>query len=242
LIRHVVLQTATAEAEMAGSFAIAPSEKTAGPRRQSGQATRFAWSLAAAAGLIVLVTFGALYFRSHPATPTIAPPNRSTGTGSILYEYWTGISGQAVADLTAHPDFQRAPTGRAWLPQFEAPSNRGDDYGARLRGYLYPPVSGPYLFWIASDDASELWLSEDENPANKRRIGFVESWVPAREWNWQPSQQSPSIHLEAGRRYYIEALHKQGTAADSLAVAWQTPGGELEIIPGRALAPIAPRP
>jgi hypothetical protein len=127
------------------------------------------------------------------------------------------------------------------LPQFEAPVNHGENYGARLRGYLQPAVSGPYFFWISSDDASELWLSSDENPAHKKRICFLESWAPAQEWTWQPSQQSPPIPLEAGRRYYIEALHKQGDAADFLAVAWQAPGGAREIIPGRALSPLLPK-
>jgi hypothetical protein len=110
-------------------------------------------------------------------------------------------------------------------------------FAARIRGYLHPAVSGDYVFWIASDDAGELWLSEDENPSNRKKICFVDTWAPPREWNWQPSQQSQPIGMDAGRRYYIEALHKQGGAVDSLAVAWQAPRGVREIIPGRVLSP-----
>jgi hypothetical protein len=241
LIRQVVLETTSVEIETAPYSGVAQGEKAVASLKP-GRDSRFTLALAVAASVMVLIALGALFFGSRHARQTVALPERSFETGSILYEYWAGIPGDAVTNLTLHPGFQRAPTSRAWLPQFEAPSQQSQDYGARLRGYLHPPVSGSYLFWIASDDASELWLSEDENPANKRRLCFVDSWVPSHEWTWHPSQQSPPIRLEAGRRYYIEALHKQGNAADSLAVAWQAPGAEREIIPGRALSPIINRP
>ena len=239
LIRHVVLQTAGANGDTAPLPNRARAETATVHTLQPPRYTRFALGLAAAACLVVLLALGAMFFGPRPSPPPVAPPMRSAETASILYEYWAGIPGSAVTDLTSHPNFQRTPTSREWLSQFEAPSQLGQDYGARLRSYLNPPVSGPYLFWIASDDASELWLSEDENPANRKRICWVESWTPAHEWNWQPSQQSSPIGLVAGRRYYIEALHKQGTMADALAVAWQAPGGTREIIPGRALSPIS---
>jgi len=202
--------------------------------------TRLARGLAVAACLMVLVALGAIILGPDQALRLITGAKPPAEAGSLLYEYWSGIPGDAVTDLTSHPNFQRAPTGSELLRQFEAPSNRGQYYGARMRGYLHPPVRGTYLFWIASDDASELWLSEDESSANKRRICFVQSWAPSREWTFSPSQQSQPIRLEAGRRYYIEALHKQGAAGDGLAIAWQPPGGAREIIPGRALSPASP--
>ena len=42
-----------------------------------------------------------------------------------------------------------------------------------MLGYVTPPTTGYYTFWIASDDNSELWLSTDANPANKVRIAYV---------------------------------------------------------------------
>ncbi|MEL6650459.1 MAG: PA14 domain-containing protein, partial [Bacteroidota bacterium] len=58
------------------------------------------------------------------------------------------------------------------LPIFEIPVNSGNTYGARVRGYICPPTTGNYSFWIASDDKGELWLSTDDNPAIMYRAGL----------------------------------------------------------------------
>ena len=43
-----------------------------------------------------------------------------------------------------------------------------------MRGYIKAPVTGNYIFWIASDDNSELWLSTiNDNPVNKVNIASV---------------------------------------------------------------------
>ncbi len=51
-----------------------------------------------------------------------------------------------------------------------------------MRGYIHPPSSGAYTFWISSDDASELRLSTDEAPANAVRIAHEKDWSPSRTW------------------------------------------------------------
>jgi hypothetical protein len=237
LIRQTVLKTAGLGLETLSHRRMGLPESVVLPKSKA--LPRLARGLAVAACLAVLVALGAMVMGPGRALRLITGAKDPAGTGSILYELWKAIPGGAVTDLTSHPSFRRVPTGSELLGQFEAPSNRGQDYGARMRGYLHPPVTGDYVFWIASDDAGELWLSEDESSTNKRRICFVQSWAPAREWTWSPSQESQPIRLEAGRRYYIEALHKQGTAGDGLAVAWQPPGAGREIIPGRALSPAA---
>jgi hypothetical protein len=44
--------------------------------------------------------------------------------------------------------------------------------------------------------------------------------------------------LEQGKRYYIEALHKQGMGTDHIAVGWMLPNNATERpIPGRHLSP-----
>ena len=107
-------------------------------------------------------------------------------TGSITREVWTGISGDSVSDipLGASPDITDT------LANFEAPENWGDNYGTRLRGYITAPVTGDYTFWIAGDNNTELWLSLNDNPANKVMIGSVPDWTDSREWTKFPSQKS----------------------------------------------------
>ena len=144
-------------------------------------------------------------------------------TGSIQYEYWMGIGGGAVWNLTSHPDFPGNPHGTSSLTMFEAPTNWADYYGARISGYVHPPQTGNYRFWICSDDNSELWLSSDENPANATRIAFEDSWADSRTWQ-NGNQRSAYISLQAGRKYYIEALMAEGWGGDNLAVTWSGPG------------------
>ena len=67
-------------------------------------------------------------------------------------------------------------------PTFEAPSNFADNYGQRMRALLIPPTTGSYVFWIAGDDGSALFLSTDEDPAHRVRIATVNSWTSSRQW------------------------------------------------------------
>src|SRR5207247_8513142 len=67
-----------------------------------------------------------------------------------------------------------------------------------------------------------------------RPIAYVKtaSQVAPREWDVQTNQKSAPIVLVAGQQYYIEALMKEGIAAeappDHLAVGWQLPDGSFE--------------
>ncbi|HMN28023.1 MAG TPA: PA14 domain-containing protein, partial [Caldilineaceae bacterium] len=164
----------------------------------------------------------------------------AASTGKIYREWWTGIPGNSVADLTKSEKFKGKPTGTDYLPALEAPLSFANDYGQRIRGYLLPQTTGEYHFWVAADDAAGLWLSSDDNPANKVLIASVPSWTQYRQWEKHPSQASGGVVLTAGKKYYLEVLHKDADQKDNLAVAWQPPGGEREVIDGKYLSPFVP--
>jgi hypothetical protein len=172
---------------------------------------------------------------SAAAAPS-GPLPSGAGTGNILREVWTGISGKAVGDLTGLDAFPGSPDQTELLPALEGPRG-GKDYGQRISGYIYPPVTGQYRFWIASDDQSQLWLSTDATTANKQLIAGVTDWTPSREYDKSASQASPAVTLRAGQRYYIEVLHKQADQKDNVSVAWQPPGGGRGVIDGQYLSP-----
>jgi hypothetical protein len=158
----------------------------------------------------------------------VAPPPNGPGTG-ITREWWLGIAGTAVGDMTSNANYPNSPSGIERLTSlFEGPTNWADNYGERIRGYFIAPVSGSYTFFIASDDNGELWLSTDSNPANKQKIASVPSWTNSREWSRFPEQKSTARTLTAGQRYYIEALMKEGGGGDNLAVGVQYSNGSLE--------------
>jgi len=160
------------------------------------------------------------------------------GSGTILREWWSGIWGRRVSDLTSNSAFPNSPDGSEQLSILEGPTDAGSRYGSRYRGYLHPPLTGHYTFWIASDDHSDLYLSTDQEPAGATRIAYVNDWTMPREWSKFGTQQSAPVYLVAGRRYYIEVLHKESFQGDNLAVGWQLPDGVLERpIPGRRLSP-----
>ncbi len=136
--------------------------------------------------------------------PTLAEAQTSGATGTILREYWNNISGTAITNLTSNANYPNNPTGSGQLTSLEGPTNIAENYGSRIRGYLYPPASGAYTFWLASDDNGELWLSTNDSSANATRIAYVNGWTNSREWTKYSSQQSASINLTAGQKYYIE--------------------------------------
>ncbi|WP_299759213.1 PA14 domain-containing protein [uncultured Pontibacter sp.] len=164
-------------------------------------------------------------------TPVSAP---IAATGKIILEHWKGVKSENV---NAIPVSQK-PTSTKELTLFEAPSNVGDNYAQRIHGYITAPESGQYIFWIAGDNHAELSVSTSEDPAAKKKVAFVNGWTNPREWNKYSSQQSVKITLEAGKRYYIEALHLEGAGGDNVAVGWQLPSGAKEMpIAGNRLSP-----
>jgi len=144
----------------------------------------------------------------------------------VLREVWEGIGGTDLASLTSSPDFPNRPTSTNFVTDlFEAPVDVHENYGQRLHGYVVPPKSGAYTFWVASDDQGSLFLSTDENPANARQIARVDSWTSSREWEKEPNQRSSPITLTGGKAYYVAALMKEGGGGDNLAVRWLMPDG-----------------
>jgi len=164
------------------------------------------------------------------------------GKGNILFEWFDGTtSATTVAQiedgrLWTYPDH---PSSSAWRTSFEGPEARGDRYSTHVRGYLYPPADGDYTFWVASDDHSRVWLSTDEDPANKVLICEVTGNTGATEWAKYATQKSNPVTLKAGKKYFIEALHRDGTGGDRLRVAWGGPviGAGPTIIAGTYLSP-----
>jgi signal transduction histidine kinase len=150
------------------------------------------------------------------------------------------VGGNSIVPcVRTFPDYPDRPSGKGFLESFETPSGQGSNYLARIRGYLHPPVSGQYTFWITADDALELCLSSDASPHRSRRIAATRIGNSTRpgEWTRYPTQRSRAVTLNAGEVYYVEALHVQTAGSDSLAVAWEGPGIERSVIAGRYLTP-----
>jgi uncharacterized delta-60 repeat protein len=169
------------------------------------------------------------------ALTLLAPAIQAAGTptfipGELQRQVYTNLPGLQIADLVNSAKFPDHPDFVNVVNAFETPTDSGDMYGERLTGFLVPPLTGDYVFYLASDDQGALFLSPDTTPANKVRIAFESGWNFPRNWagmgpnGTNLSSISSPMHLEAGQRYYVEALHKEAMGGDNLGVAWQLPG------------------
>ena len=159
--------------------------------------------------------------------------------GQLTYERFDNISGRLIGDLNDAPNFPSNPDTTAAVTTFESPTDVGDNYGARVYGYLCPPETGAYTFFVAGDDNVELLLSIDSVAANATRIAYHEDFTAPLEWDKFPTQQSAPFFLQAGTSYYVEARMKEASGRDHLAVGWQLPGGAMERpIPGSSISTV----
>lgn len=154
---------------------------------------------------------------------------KSTANLSLNVYVWRELCGMNVQDMKQTPTFPYYPDQKEFLNDVFEVSDNTEYYGQRIFGFLQPPTSGPYRFAIASDDSSELWLSESEDPKGKRLISRVFDekaccgWTKKDELNKYPTQISRFVSLQRGNRYYIEVIHKQGVGDGFAQVFWSTP-------------------
>ncbi|MBT3193361.1 MAG: DUF2341 domain-containing protein [Verrucomicrobia bacterium] len=169
---------------------------------------------------------------------SVTPIPAGSGSG-ITYEWWTGVAGNDIDHLLAQTAYPDDPSGASVLTDaFESPANAMDNYGARASGYFVAPKNGNYRFSVSGDDRAELWLGTSGSAETRQRIAYINNPTAPREWDIYPSQTSAAVPLLAGQAYYIEAIHKESSGSDCLAVGVELPGGQLERpIPAHRLIP-----
>jgi hypothetical protein len=130
---------------------------------------------------------------------------KDASCGAIL-DTWTGISGTSITDLIGFTNnFIREPNNSTRLTStLEVPINAGANYGSRMKGWLRPPVTGVFNFFIAANDNGEFWLSTDSNPANKVRVCYTPGPVGQYFFTAYSEQMSSPIPLNAEGAYYFE--------------------------------------
>jgi len=173
----------------------------------------------------------------EPETAPAPQPGTGSGTitGTVNYAYYRNISGKTLNDLYRSAKFPDSPDQVQELKQFSLNAT-GDNFGIFAWAWLVPAVSGDYTFWLASDDQGELLVSSDANAANAETIATVDSYTNFLQFDKSTTQKSRTIHLVAGRPYYIAAAMKQGWGGSNLSVSWQGPSFSREVIPGSVLS------
>ncbi|MCP5543085.1 MAG: hypothetical protein H7A49_04175 [Akkermansiaceae bacterium] len=160
-------------------------------------------------------------------------------TGGLFRENWFLLEGSTPVDLTSSPRYPGDADQESLVGAMEDEAT-GKNTGTRLRGWIHPPVSGDYTFWISGDDEARLLLSDDDS-ATAVQICEATNSSGFRQYDASASQQSSPISLIGGQRYYIELLHKRagasGGTAGSFSVAWEGPGFTREPVAASFLSP-----
>ncbi|MES2922018.1 MAG: M60 family metallopeptidase [Verrucomicrobiota bacterium] len=138
-------------------------------------------------------------------------------------------------------------TGNTWssatnytgnVTSADAAQNAADSYSRRLLGWIIPPVTGQYTFWISSADGSRFYLGTDTTEVTKSLLCSVASSTGYQAFDSQPLQVSAPVTLEAGKFYWFEAQQGEASGTDHLSVAWQGAGiATRTIVAGAYLVP-----
>lgn len=151
--------------------------------------------------------------------------NNRVQRGALNEELYLNIPGGTVEDLLSSPRFPDQPDRVGVVSVFEGESIPMGQFGRRISGWIQPTKTADYIFYLASDDGGRLSLSTDESTGNLREIARVDGWAGSRAWSsLGPESMSQPIRLIAGRRYFVEALHKEGGGWNSFSVAWSKVG------------------
>ena len=182
-------------------------------------------------------------FSTHAAAP-------SAPTGYVNFFTYAGDQRSGIQAGTAVPD------GSFYPKRAEGPYNGypgpdpGDDdtlpvdvrdnYNMVLKFYFYPPKDGSVQFAITTDDPGQLYVSTDENPANKVQVASESQWNPKRGFGdaWdgavatrrntvtdtkdpspRPENWTPYFEVVKGKPYYIESVGTEFGGGDNNAVA-----------------------
>lgn len=157
-------------------------------------------------------------------------------TGRVLHKKYNNIddgTGGNPANLFSDPRFPNQPDRVDLMTAFEYPANGVTrdsvadpvrNYFDTLEGFFIPPVTGNYVFFTAGADRWWLYLSTDDDPANKYLIAAEPGgWTDPRGWT-TTHDQDPARHrsdysqfnewpfgttitLEKGKRYYMLMVH-----------------------------------
>jgi hypothetical protein len=171
-------------------------------------------------------------------------------TGSVNREWWSNVSWKGPSDALDDPRFPGHPDGRDRMNRFEMEAVTTNRFGLRLRGYVHPPVTGDYEFWLAAQQEAQLFLSPDERASAKMLIATSFSTGAPRDWDADlaarrargdgSSRWSGAIPLKTGKRYYIEAIVTVPQGEGHLSVAWKRPDAIRELLSGEFLSPAEP--
>lgn len=183
---------------------------------------------------VIAASAGSVFAQSGQASTFKAPKN------GIVQEVYERVRGNEVGRLTSARAYKRNSPTKAHIINALDSDSMGEDYGVKYSGLFIPPKSGSYTFWLAGDDAAELYLSKDEKPANVEKVAEMTSYSGRK--HFRNNAKTQPIKLDAGKKYYFCFLHKQGGGGAHAALAMEGPGIARDILTAKYVEPAIDAP
>lgn len=183
--------------------------------------------------------------------------------GRVVHKKYDNVddgTGANVDNLFSDPRYPNQPDRMDLMTAWEYPAGGAGrvaadpvrNYFDTLDGFFIPPTTGNYVFFIAGADRWWLYLSTDEDPANKYMIAAEPGgWTDPRYWNtthdtdplrhrsdyssFNAWPTSPTITLTGGKRYYMLEVHHDPSwcGADDFSATY-IKEGEADPVDGSA--------
>lgn len=181
---------------------------------------------------------------SEEATVSVATLTTEFAQGVVKFEAYRDIGGGvAVFDLVSSDKYiAGTPDDVRLLGSLNWPdAGYADNYGAKVSGFIIPPETGSYRFFIRADDAAELWLSQTTNEADavliaSEAVTCCEAFKEPDDTLAPDFETSAPQNLQGGTRYAFYLLFKEGGGGDWFQVAARREGDST---PATALTPLS---
>lgn len=192
---------------------------------------------------------------STVASTTLAFSAWTLQQGALRFEHYDNIPSAADSGITAgladprvianNPTTLGLITGN-FNTRSVFPDDTHENYMARISGFITPTETADYYFFVASDDASRVYLSSNDVPPNPETDTPIAYELGCCGAYFEPESGDTAttatpIRLQAGQKYAILVFLKEGGGGDWLRLAWRnandaTPAADLQPIPGQFLS------
>ena len=123
-------------------------------------------------------------------TPTVAG-TYNVAVNALNSAAGGAVTGSSVLTITIYPAGSvtretlvgTAITADGTIPTLDDDTDYGNNISRRLRGYIVPPKTGNYYFWLAANNAAELWISNDSESVNRVRRASVSASTGKKVWS-----------------------------------------------------------
>ncbi len=145
----------------------------------------------------------------------------AVSSADMLREIWWG--GSSIEDAV---ELAQSGTPADQVDVLAEPTwaDIADNYVAKLSGYVLVPADGDYTFYVASDDSSRLFVSQNDDLASAVQVAYVDGWTGSQDWTANASQASEPMSLAEGQLLAVWSVMQEGTGGDNCAIGWAGPG------------------